>query len=315
MCGDWTNGTNRENAGALGADFSWISYRLGTTGRRRAQILTNLTETLRRSSYARDSQGIRLGLQETELDDLADLCHLARLANVFPTRGSYGTLREILWFGSALAELTGSRSQKEPSTAVRDAALFNLAVSLIDTVVDERPAMVKPLRNALNPTNIYRRLERPNQSPPLSTASPELDELLSLCDYLLARLGRRFSGDQPSLLVIRDLLWRMHLAEFSADSNPLDAKKIPVIFIWVISGDHRESTYQLFLRLSDILSLVDDWQDLTKDILHLRANQFLGLTASKKPAVVTYLLQASWHIIAAEASSPANVSGPRRGSA
>src|SRR4029079_10025861 len=114
-----------------------------------------------------------------------------------PLRGDAERLREIVWWGSALADLRQPASPAERNRGLGEAGRFYLAVALFDSVLDDFPRALDALVEALAPDALRRRLVAPGDADPvLQTDAAALQPLVHLFDTVLAAAGTRLR-EQP----------------------------------------------------------------------------------------------------------------------
>jgi len=249
-------------------DSRWVRRRLGSAGASRADLLQRLRERL-----PCDECEVTLGLTVAELERAlpggeADLL----TGTMSGARGDPERLRRIVWWGSALADLTG----KATGTARVEAGWFNLAFALFDSVVDDTPSRVPPLARALTPDRLRLRMAAPGHGPAALTANlPELEPLVRLFDGALSAVGGRLRAQPGRLDQLGDLLEAMFRSELWAAPDPFVAKRLPVVFIGALVDPHAR-TARLFRAIAEFLWLWDDWLDLAEDLGRLRPNAFLG---------------------------------------
>jgi hypothetical protein len=209
---------------------------------------------------------------------------LAALALRVSARGSTAEhLHLIARHGSALADVGCAPAREDRDQLLLDAAIFNLAVALIDSLVDEDAPAGAGVARVLSPDLVSRRLRAPDDPAggilPVADGVPASDSLgglYALCDALLVRLGRRFARDRARLAQLGGMLAQMHRSEFDAKADRLAAKALPVAFIGVLVDDGRSPYLQeLYRELGALIGSADDWHDLPGDMRHLRANQFV----------------------------------------
>ena len=143
----------------------------------------------------------RLGLHEADLASLAVRCRFGRLAEHFRSEGGPAELREIAWWGSALADIaTEAAAHPRNDDLLTDAAFFNLGVALFDGVVDNAPARIPAIAKSLSPTRLRRKLARPlDPEAALSCAEPDFELIVSLFDQTLGGVGQRCADAPPGV--------------------------------------------------------------------------------------------------------------------
>lgn len=225
-----------------------------------------------------------LGLSEAEIAAEDARWGTEALARRISGRGSTAAhLHRIAWHGSALADIGCPPGSVARTDALLDAALFNLAVALTDSVVDDEPHAAGTAAEVLDPDGLRRRLLAPTD--PRASIAGEADGLGGLYriwDLLLVRLGRRFAEQQVALARLASLLQRMHSSEFDARADRLPAKLLPIEFIGaLLPGGSRNFHEQkrvdgLYRELGELIGLSDDWSDLPSDMRHMRANRLVS---------------------------------------
>ncbi len=228
----------------------------------------------------------RLGLHEADLASLAVRCRFGRLAEHFRSEGGPAELREIAWWGSALADIaTEAAAQPRNDDLLTDAAFFNLGVALFDGVVDNAPARIPAIAESLSPTRLRRKLARPlDPEAALSCAEPDLELIVSLFDQTLGGVGQRCADDATWRDNLARTLDDMYASELGLTGDPMPAKRLPLIFLGqmvIRPGEDNRLPREFFAHLSAFLALWDDWADLGADALALAPNAFLGSCPSR----------------------------------
>jgi hypothetical protein len=220
-----------------------------------------------------------LGLPAAEIEAACTLYRIDGLVERMPSRADTAAdLHHIAWHGSALADIGCPADHPLREELLLDGALFNLAVALTDSLVDEDPYAGIRAAHVLHPRVLERRLREPGDPrAAIAGEEPDLEPLYSLWDALLARLGERFAGDPDTLAELADMLRRMHSGEFDEGADRLPAKVLPVEFIGVVlhDGDSPPPLRELYRELGRLLALSDDWNDLAEDMRRMRANQLV----------------------------------------
>jgi hypothetical protein len=220
-----------------------------------------------------------LGLPAGEIEAACALYGIDGLVERMPSRADTAAdLHHIAWHGSALADIGCPADHPLREGLLLDGALFNLAVALTDSLVDEDPRAGMRAARVLSPQALERRLRAPGD-PRVAIAGeePDLEPLYGLWDALLARVGERFAGDPRALTELADMLRRMHRGEFDEGADRLPAKVLPVEFIGVLlrEGESPAALRELYGELGRLLALSDDWNDLAEDMRRMRANQLV----------------------------------------
>ncbi|HUB74874.1 MAG TPA: hypothetical protein VL979_12675 [Solirubrobacteraceae bacterium] len=200
-------------------------------------------------------------------------------------------LHVIAWHGSALADIGCPATQPQRRELLLDCALFNLAVALTDSLVDDEAPTGARAARALAPAKLARRLRAPSdpEAAIAGETGDQLDAFFALWDALLARLGQRFAAEPERLEQIAAMLARMHHSEFDAGADRLPAKVLPIEFLGLVlaAGAGREEAdalAALYRELGELVGLVDDWHDLLVDMRRMHANQLVMLIAERTPA-------------------------------
>jgi hypothetical protein len=190
-------------------------------------------------------------------------------------------LHHIAWHGSALADIGCPPDHPARERLLMDAALFNLAVALTDSLVDDEPQLGAQAGRVLAPDALSARLRSPEDpSAAIAGGERELAAVYGLWDALLVRLGERFAGDDHALAQLAAMLERMHRSEFAGDADRLPAKVLPIEFIGALVSPGAQDALalaRLYGELGASIGLLDDWRDLALDMRHMRANQLLML--------------------------------------
>lgn len=247
----------------------WIDRRVGARGAARARILGRLLADVRLTT----ALGTKLGMEMPELRALADQLELERIAREVPARGDVERLIQIAWYGSAFADIACPGEHPHRAAALRDGALFNLGIALVDSIVDDRrDARRDVLARALSPFSLRARLA---EGTPLD-APAGVQAIVRLFDEMLRSTAERWRGDQLVMARAGAMLSRMYDSEMLPRASRLDAKTLPTPFIALVSDhDRRESVARAAERLGQLVAMLDDWQDLGDDLIHGRANMFV----------------------------------------
>src|SRR5271154_871135 len=103
-----------------------------------------------------------LGLRMFEIESVCAVYGIDGLARRIPTRAEQAAdLHQIAWHGSALADIDCAADHPRREHLLLDAALFNLAVALTDSLVDDDPSAGAGAARALAPEKLERRLLAP----------------------------------------------------------------------------------------------------------------------------------------------------------
>jgi hypothetical protein len=279
----------------------WVAHRVGSDGDARLLIARYLRLMVPAPPAGRGvagRPGELLGLGDGPLAQLAAAHGFDELARRFPTRGDAHHLRRVAWYGSALADIACRPDTVGRDDVLRTGALFNVAVALADTVVDEHPKALRRAQTVLHPAALERRLLRPlDQQTALTTADPELRGLAGLFDCALTTLGRRFAHEPATLHALANHLTGMYASEVHRAADRMPAKTLPTVFIATsAAGAGDPSAQRLATRLAYLLALVDDWIDLGQDICRLRANGFVLSHHGRGRYLLPYLRRARYRV-------------------
>lgn len=246
---------------------------VGSKGSSRAFILARLQSVLQKKDF--EEEPVSLGLQHSELELLSERHYFKQLSSDFSTRGDENRMKEIAWFGSVIGDIFCPAYTEDKMSVLREAAVFNVAVALFDTVVDDlSQEKLAILAGAITPSRMVERIEHPMETTfALHSSDQSLNRILKLFDFVLAGLGRRFENDQVKRGYLVELLSVMYRSEVMSGGNKLKAKRLPIVFIGLLSGGSKDAhDIRLINEFSRLLSLLDDWQDLGQDICHRKAN-------------------------------------------
>jgi hypothetical protein len=244
----------------------WVEQRVGSRGKARANILRCLLENVALASEC------DLGLPLRVLCSISREFEFDTLSRLVPSRGNRDRLLEIAWFGSAVADVAASSEDPFGEQVLRDGALFNVAISLVDSVLDDASdPRSRALTHFLAPMHLRRRLI----GEPIAS-SDDVRPIVRLFDDALGSIGQRW---RHRVAVIDDadfLLSRMYKSEMVPTASRLDAKRLPFAFVGLVSdGTQRLEVLEVSERLGAFVALLDDWQDLGDDLIAGRANVFL----------------------------------------
>lgn len=243
-----------------------LQHRLGTTGPARERALLAIAEAAR--CYRRGSSALD-DVDVGSLRETAESYDFPGAAALFPSRASGDGLMDTAWFGARLASLTsGARSRD----GQRMGALFNIAVALFDTIVDEHPQQLPELVRCISLRTLQAALFDGRPLPPsadvrVARVSALLDEVFR--ELRCARLGER-----------RQVLWTLLREMYRGELGYGDAgaaKLLPTLFIGCIGSANWPVLDQLFfLEVARFVALWDDWADLGADLRAGRENTLLG---------------------------------------
>ena len=255
-------------------DNRWLRRRLGCAGKSHGHVLAQLRATLSADAVPT----IDLGLRHEDIPSIVSYHQTDQLAAGLPTRGDPAQLHQIAWWGSALGDIAAGQRCNDHEAIVAEAALFNLAVALFDTVVEDRRDLVSMLAEAMAPAAMRARLLAPHdERAALVVEHPVLHYLVELFDRVLAGVGARLQTHPLRLQELGALLEMMFRSELGLERDPFAAKTLPIVFIGALGAPTSETrATRLFAALARYLSLWDDWLDMADDMRHSRPNAFLG---------------------------------------
>jgi hypothetical protein len=252
---------------------TWVERRVGSRGRTRVAVMRKVLDNVHLS------ERVPLGFDEVQLERLAARHDFDRLARLIPDRGDAHRLREIAWFGSAVADIASSGTGAARANlvahdaAIESGALFNLAVALVDSVVDgHRDERAANLRASLAPEALRSRL--------VNGAALNTDgaagAVIAVFDAVLADVRERWHDDLRLLAAAAALLRRMYVSEMQPGASRRDAKMLPLVFIGLVSDPVGRPAVQATVEgIGALAALLDDWQDLGDDICAGRGNVFV----------------------------------------
>ncbi len=180
-------------------------------------------------------------------------------------------------WGARLASLASNLRAPVAHTILLEAAAFNLAVALFDTVVDDMPELLPPLAAALHPAVLAQCIDDANPRAIERTPVPDdLEIVVCLFGYVLASAGRRYRRHPATRAELLGLLRRMYESELGGSPDHSAAKILPVVWISRLAGAHHGSgTSGMFQKLAQFIARWDDAQDLREDWLRCRYNAYL----------------------------------------
>jgi hypothetical protein len=246
-----------------------------------------------------------LGLDDAAIEAACARYGIDGLVARIPSRAeTAGDLHHIAWHGSALADIGCPAEHPLREQLLLDAALFNLAVALTDSLVDEDPRAGARAGRALSPHSLERRLRDPHDAQAAIVGDePGLEALFGLWDGLLARLGERYEDDRVALARLAAMLRQMHGGEFDEGADRTPAKVLPIEFVGAILCE-RESPAtlaDLYRELGALLALSDDWNDLAEDMRRMRANQLVLMRDHTRADRVRYVSRCLQRVVFARA--------------
>ncbi len=218
-----------------------------------------------------------LGLNEHELADFARTYRFRELAQELPIGVDPVQVRRMAWWGSAFgdAALTAAGAERDVQVLL-EAALFNLCVSVFDSVLDQRLPVAPTLVEALAPETLRGRLQNLRaENAPLRCHESSVSRLVGLIDAMITSMGLRLEDHPTRLQECLNLLARMYASEVHGTPDALEAKHLPIRFIGSLAVGPRPAA-RLFDPLARFFATWDDWADLETDLLNLQANYFLA---------------------------------------
>jgi hypothetical protein len=254
-----------------------------------------------------------LGLGDAEIEAACARYGIDDLLPRVPSRAETpGDLHHIAWHGSALADIGCPTDHPLRERLLLDAALFNLAVALTDSLVDEDPRAGARAGRVLNPPSLERRLRAPRDPrAAIVGEEPGLQALFGLWDALLARLGERYREDPGALASLAAMLRQMHGGEFDEGADRLPAKVLPIEFVGAIlrGRDSPAALGELYRELGALLALSDDWNDLAEDMRRMRANQLVLMRDHTRAERLRYVARCLRRVVFAGALAEEVASG------
>jgi hypothetical protein len=242
-----------------------------------------------------------LGLPAPAIESACALYGIDGLVQRLPSRADTAAdLHHIAWHGSALADVGCPADHPLRERLLLDGALFNLAVALTDSLVDEDPHAGARAARVLSPQKLERRLRDPgDQLAAIAGDERDLAALYGLWDALLVRIGERYASDRDGLESLATMLQRMHSGEFDEGADRLPAKVLPVEFIGALleDGDSAAGLHELYRELGALLALSDDWNDLAEDMRGMRANQLVLVRDHTRADRVRYVARCLQRVV------------------
>lgn len=284
---------------AFGEILYWLERRLGCAGKERLRIL----QAIAQQGHVYDELKIeQIGLTKERLSSLSRIYNIPLISQNYPSRGDTESLLRIAWWGSAWGDVACIENDKSNSLVLKESALFNLAIALFDTVVDEYPNLKSEITKIINPFKIRRRLYQPSKEyTALICDHPLLGCIAHIFNDMLSSIGLRLSDQPQHLERIAQILESMYKSELRLSSNPFNAKRLPLLFIGLLSNvSYRCDVCHLFECIGDFIHLWDDWLDLSEDMIRLAPNAFLGSTIKNPLGIYTliYLCRSFSRILA-----------------
>jgi hypothetical protein len=278
--------------------MKWFEQLVGSKGSSRAFILTRLQKPLLIQTTETD-EARPLGLLTTELVQISDQHYFKQLTSDFSSRGDEERIKEIAWFGSVIGDIFCPVQFGNKDAILKEAAIFNVAIAFFDTVVDDLGEdQLKMLANAVTPYHMFQRIKNPRgMDYALQSEDQSLDRILKLFDFVLVGIGNRFNNDRIRRDHLFELLAVMYKSEITSVGNKIKAKRLPIVFMGLLSGQTLNPKADLLLNeLGRLLSLLDDWQDLGMDILNGKANGFVYHREGRGFFILPYRLFALFRI-------------------
>lgn len=276
----------------------WLRRRFGAAGAERLLIL----EAVRRESPdVWDVASTQLGLTPDQLADFSTRHDLQGMAECTASRGDTRNLEDIAWWGSAIADVLMVHPMTPEVRVLEEAAAFNLAVALFDSVVEHGTESARQLISALAPDRLRWRLERPAELvAALECNDPLARRIARLFDFTLSSVGERSRSMPARRAEMAALLEGMYRGATCSNGDPMLAKRGPVIFIGMLADLGAESDTRSFaLALATLCQQWDDWQDMADDWRTLSPNSFLGMCPRKfHVAVAGYASRAAIRLLA-----------------
>lgn len=248
---------------------------------RRLISILPITDTL--------SQDSTIGLEMNKIRMISDIFHLENINGSY--NRSLAEFQTILWFGSCFADLLFSDSDKNENkdaytTTLTQAALFNLAVSLIDSIVDNNNQIqLTKFKEEINKEVIISLLKEKNinLSPNKYNDDKFLSVLVTLIKHILVSIGISFKDRKDLTMEITGMIWDMYKSELKLhDYKKLDAKFLPILFISklrILDPEKQPHYDNFFKSISEFFYIYDDWVDLVDDIFDGNNNSIIKSTS------------------------------------
>jgi hypothetical protein len=270
-----------------------------------ARVAKRLCEQLSALTPEQTTEPPRLGLDDAEIEAACAQHGVVALRERISSRGATTAhLQRIAWHGSALADIACPVAHPLRERVLLDAALFNLAVALTDSLVDDEPDAGARAGRTLAPDLLERRLMQSSGTDAAlggGDESSDLRPLYALWDALLVSIGSRFDEDHATIARLAALLDRMHRSEFAAGEDRLAAKALPIEFVGALVRDGANSLGRahedLYRELGALIGLLDDWHDLALDMRHLRANELIYTHDGRGSRRAQYLLRGALRLV------------------
>lgn len=212
------------------------------------------------------------GLSDDEIQFLAKQFEFTTLAKYCPQRGNENQLKQIAWFGSAIADISIENKNQERKKILTEAALFNLGICLFDSIIDDAPNKRKILLSIINLKTIKQKLLSPQFFFFEQSQDNHITLIANIFDTVFGSIGQR----QCKIDEFYVMIARMYESEIETSEEIFSAKYLPVVFIGRLGQKEVNYYYHsYFSRLAEFLFIYDDWLDLADDALHLKTNYFL----------------------------------------
>ena len=217
---------------------------------------------------------------------------VSELARRYPHRGDEEHLEQVGRWGAALCSI-GVESSLDRVELLAAAASFNVAVSLIDSLVDDDESDESPIAEALRPDRL--RIILADGAAESGHPSDEHDEVLvDVFESLLNRIGSNWRHEPKHIEFLGDLLQEMYDSEFGRSRDEFSAKQLPVVFLGAI-GTSDEAYVDLFHALGRFIAAWDDWLDQYDDLTERQANVYFG--SPRGLAIMTFYGRAAWRLV------------------
>ncbi|HET9057267.1 MAG TPA: hypothetical protein VFN30_10535 [Chitinophagaceae bacterium] len=259
--------------------MQWLRKRLGCSGKGRLEVIECLKTQL--TSLTQNDLKLSIGLNDEDLEQLATRYDFSFIAKHIPHRGDSDNLKLIAWFGSAITDLACWDLNENKEDILVEGALFNLGISLFDSVIDEIPNKKLELLHAINVSGIEKRIIKPNdEESRLASNDNVINHIAIIFDGVFSSLGKRmpYSPNEPFISELIRLIRLMYNSEVRVDENPFNAKSLPIIFLGKlgITNSFRPETEVFYNKLGQFIQIYDDWMDMADDFLKGKPNYFFN---------------------------------------
>jgi hypothetical protein len=245
-------------------------------------------------------RAVHLGMKSEQVRALASDHGFSALACRYPSRGGVDRLCELAWLGTVFVDIGMDDTHPERDVVMREAALFNVAIALFDTVIDDGVRDERAvLLEALKPARLLARLENPRAEGSLLYAShPHAHPIVGLFDVALASIAARFHlRTERTLDRLKLTLVAMYESETRDRHDRSQAKALPVMFYGLLpDGGARANVAAVFRQLGELVAWLDDWKDLRDDLLRARANLWICRWDARGPLPIQYAAGALWSL-------------------